>query len=323
MIRRDLLRAALLPAMLPLPAFAQASWPNRPIKIIVPFVPGSFTDASARLLGVELTELLGQQVVVENRGGAGGTLGTAVAARSAPDGTTLLLTDNSFAMSAGLYGNLPYDPLKDFVQISRIADSPSILLARSGLGVRSVAELVAKARARPSEITFGSGGQGSSAHLATEQLQIAANIRLLHVPFRGVAAAIAEVVAERVDVSIASLASGVAQVKGGALVGLAVSGTQRSPLLPEIPTFIEAGFPAYDMTYWWGVAAPAGTPPDIVARLNREIVAAAQRPRLREAFLAQGALAVTSTPDEMTQHVAREIATWREIIARAGVQQPA
>jgi tripartite-type tricarboxylate transporter receptor subunit TctC len=322
MKRRPLLASLLASAALPARGQAQSAddWPPATVRIIVPFAPGAFTDTCARLLGQELTELLRQQVVVENRGGAGGTLGASAAVRAAPDGLTLLLTDNSLAMSVSLYAGLPYDPLKDLAQISRVADSPSILLVRPGLGVRSVAELVELAKRRPGELTFGSGGQGSSAHLATEQLMQVAGIRMLHVPFRGVAVAISEVLAGRVDMSIASLASGVTHVNAGTLLGLGVTGAHRAAALPQVPTFIEASLPAYDMTYWWGLAAPVRTPAPIIAKLNREVGVALKQKRLQDAFAAQGAAAVHSTPEEMTAHLAREIATWREVVNRAGVR---
>jgi tripartite-type tricarboxylate transporter receptor subunit TctC len=289
------------------------------VRIIVPFAPGSFTDISARLIANELTEQLGQPVIVENRAGAGGTAGTTAVVRAAPDATTLLLTDTSLAISPGLYSSLPYDPLRDLAQISRIAVSPSMLLVRPTLGPRTLKELVALAKQKPGEISFGSGGPGSSAHLAMELLLNVTGITALHVPFRGVAAAIAEAVGGRVDMAIASLASGVAQVQGGTLIGLGVSGSERSALLPQVPTFIEAGVPDYDMSYWWGIAAPAGTPRELIERLNREIVRACGKPRLRDAFVQQAALPATTTPEEMTRHLEREIVTWREIIMRAKV----
>jgi tripartite-type tricarboxylate transporter receptor subunit TctC len=319
MNRRTLLLGAALAPLAASRAFGQAGWPDRLLRIVVPFAPGSFTDISARLVANELAEQLGQSVIVENRGGAGGTAGTTAVVRAAPDGYTLLLTDTSLSISPGLYPNLPYDPVRDLAQISRIADSPSILLVRPGLGPRTLAELVALAKQKPEEITFGSGGPGSSAHLAMELLLNVAGVRALHVPFRGVAAAIAEVVAGRVDMAIASLASGLAHVQAGTLLGLGVSGAQRSALLPQVPTFAEAGQGAYDMSYWWGIAAPAGTPPPLIERLNREVVRACAQPRLREAFLKQAAVAVTSTPQEMTRHLEREIGVWREVIVRAKV----
>ena len=317
--RALLLGAALAPWAAGRRAFGQANWPNQVIRIVVPFAPGSFTDVSARLVAHELTELVGQSVIVENRAGAGGTAGTLSVARAAPDGYTLLLTDTSLSISPGLYPNLPFDPIKDLAQISRIADSPSILLVRPGLGPKTLADLVALARQKPGEITFGSGGQGSSAHLAMELLLNVAGIKALHVPFRGVAAAIADVIAGRVDMAIASLASGVAHVKGGTLLGFGVSGDKRSDLLPDVPTFTEAGQPRYNMSYWWGIAAPAGTPRPIIERLHREIVKACAQPRLREAFLKSAALAVTSTPEEMTKFVVEEVGVWREVIKSANV----
>jgi tripartite-type tricarboxylate transporter receptor subunit TctC len=320
MNRRALLRAAVaFPALAPLAAFGQSGWPDHAVRIVVPFVPGSFTDVSARLIATELTEQLGQPVIVENRGGAGGTAGTTMVVRAAPDGYTLLLTDTSLAISPGLYANLGYDPVRDLAQISRIAVSPSMLMVRPSLGPKTLAELVALAKQKPGEISFGSGGPGSSANLAMELLLNVAGIQALHVPFRGVAAAIAEVIGGRVDMAIASLASGVAQVQGGTLLGLAVSGNQRSALLPQVPTFSEAGQPRYDMSYWWGIAAPAATPRAVIERLNREIVTACAKPRLREAFQQQAALPATSTPEEMTRHLESEIAVWREVIARAKI----
>jgi tripartite-type tricarboxylate transporter receptor subunit TctC len=231
----------------------------------------------------------------------------------------LLLTDTSLSSSPGLYPNLPYDPVRDLSQISRIALSPSILLVRNDLGPRTLAELIALAKQKPGELSFGSGGPGSSAHLAMELMLDAAGIRGQHVPFRGVAAAITEVMAGRVDMVIASLAAGLAQVNGGTLTGLAVSGDQRSALLPQVPTFAEAGLPAYDMTYWWGLAAPAGTPPEIITRLNREVSRACAQPRLRNAFAQQAATAAPSTPQEMSALLEREITLWKGVIARAKV----
>src|SRR5262245_3131611 len=198
MNRRTLLLGAALAPLASASAIGQAGWPNQVVRIIVPFVPGSFTDVSARLVAQELSDQLGQSVIVENRGGAGGTTGTLLVVRAAPDGYTLVLTDTSLSISPGLYPNLPYDPVKDLQQISRIADSPSLLMVRPGLGPKALSELVALAKQKPGEITFGSGGPGSSAHLAMELLLNVTGVTGLHVPFRGVAAAIAEVIAGRV-----------------------------------------------------------------------------------------------------------------------------
>ena len=317
--RTLLLGAALGPLAASGRAFGQANWPDRAVRIIVPFAAGSFTDVAARLVANELTEQLGQPVIVENRGGAGSTAGTLQVARAEPDGYTLLLTDISLSISPAIYPKLPYDPVRDLAQISRIADSPAILLVRPGLGVKTLADLVALAKQKPGELIFGSGGPGSSAHLAMELLLNVAGMQALHVPFRGIAAAIAEMIGGRVDMVIGSLASGIAQVQSGALLGLAVTGEQRSALLPNVPTFADAGQPGFNMPYWFGLAAPAGTPAQIIARLNREVVRACAQPRLRDAFAKQAAVAVTSTPTEMTEHLAREIAVWRDIVARANI----
>jgi tripartite-type tricarboxylate transporter receptor subunit TctC len=320
LIGRSLLAIALVSMLPAFPTQAQPGWPSKPLRIVVPFVPGSFTDVAARVIARELTEQLGQQVIVDNRGGAGGTLGTGIVAKAAPDGYTLLLTDNSFAISAGLYQKLPYDPFKSFVQVSQVAEAPSMMVARLQLPAKTLKEFVNLARAKPGELTFGSGGQGSSAHLATELFLNVAGIRLNHVPFKGVAASIIEVVSGRIDVSMASLASGMAQVSAGRIQGYAVSGRERSPLLPGVPTFAEAGFPGYDMSYWWGIAVPAGTPAQIVSRLNQEIVRAAAKPAVKESFLSQGARAITSPPAEISRRVSDEIKVWKSVIARAGVK---
>jgi len=299
---------------------AQPAWPSKPLRIVVPFAPGSFTDISARALAIELTGQLGQQVVVDNRGGAGGTIGTEAVARAAPDGYTLLLSDNSFTISPGLYAKLPYDPLTDFIHVSQIAESPSMMVGRLKPPVKTLKELVNLARAKPGGFTFGSGGQGSSAHLAMELFLNVAGVKMLHVPFKGVAASLVEVVADRIDLSIASLASGAPHVINERAQGLGVSGRERSSLLPGVPTFAEAGFPGYNMSYWWGIAAPIGTPPQIVSRLNREIARAADKPALKDVFQKQGAVAVTSSPADHTRRVNAEIQTWRDIIAKAGVK---
>ena len=300
-------------------AFAQANWPDRTIRIIVPFAAGSFTDVSARLLAAELSDQLGQSVIVENRGGAGSITGTAAVTRSPADGYTLLVTDTSLSTSPGLYKDLPYDPLRDLAQISRLATSPTILLVRPTLGLRSLPELIAYAKQNPGKLNFGSGGVGSSAHLGMELLLDTADIQAQHVPFRGVAAAISEAMAGRIDMVVASLASGVAQVKGSTLLGMAVTGEQRSPLLPDVPTFAQAGLPKYQMMFWWDFAAPAGTPPEILDRLNREVRRACTQPRLRDAFAQQAAAPAPTSPDEMRQILEQEILLWRGVIARANI----
>jgi tripartite-type tricarboxylate transporter receptor subunit TctC len=301
-------------------AQAQPSWPTKPLRIVVPFAPGAFTDVSARTLAIELTGQLGQPVIVDNRTGAGGTIGTEIVARATPDGHTLLLSDNSFTISPGLYAKLPYNPLKDFIHVSQIAESPSLMSGRAKLPAKTLKELVELARAKPGALTFGSGGQGSSAHLAMELFLNVAGIKMLHVPFKGIGPALAEAIADRIDVLISSLAAGAPHIQNERTRGYAVSGKARHPILPGVPTYAEAGYPKYDMSYWWGIAAPAGTPPAVVARLNQELARASAKPMLGDVYQKQGAVAVTSSPAEHTRRVNAEIQTWKDVIARAGVK---
>jgi tripartite-type tricarboxylate transporter receptor subunit TctC len=298
---------------------AQSDWPTRPLRIIVAFAPGSFTDVAARALGRELTEQLGQQVIVENRLGAGGTLGTHAAATATPDGHTLLLFDNSFAIWPRLYPKLPFDPVRDFAPVSLVAESPSMMVARPGLA-KALRELVEIARARPGKLTYGTAGQGSTAHLASALFLGVANVRMTHVPFKGVALAMADAMAGRIDVSIAGLASSMAQVRAGRLQGMAVTGRERSTLVPEVPTFAEAGFPDYRMIHLWGLAAPAATPARQVSRLNQETAHALHKTRLKDLFLSQGALATPSTAADLSRRMDEEIKLWSGVIEKNGVK---
>ena len=321
MIARFLLAALCGLAVLPdRTALAQPAWPARTIRIVVPFAPGAFTDLAARALAVEFSEQLGHQAVVENRGGAGSTLGTDMVAKAPADGYTLLVADNSLSISPGLYAKLPYDPLKDFVHVSLIAEVPAIMVARLDLAAKTPRELVELAQARPGMLTFGSGGQGSSAHLATELFLSGAKARMQHVPFKGVAVAIAEVVAGRIDLAVSSLGTPLSYVRSGRVRAIGVTGKERSPLLPDVPTFAEAGFPEFNMTYWFVLSVPVGTPPEIASRLRQEIIRATDKPRLKELFLSQGARPVTSAPGEFARQLADEIRVWKSVIEKAGVK---
>ena len=301
------------------PAFAQANWPNKVVRIVVPFAPGALTDVAARSIALELGEQLGQQFVVENKGGAGGTLGAADVAKSAPDGHTLVFTDNSYMISASLYPKLPYDPLKDLTPVTLAVDAPAIMVAKLDLPAKSLREMLDLAKAKPRTLTFGSGGQGSSAHLATELLFNQAGVELVHVPFKGVAAALAETVGGRIDVTISSVGGAVGHIKGGKVRPLALTGKERIALLPDVPTFAESGFPDYDMVYRFGMLVPAGTPPAIVSRLQQEIGKAVQKQKVRDFLATQGARPVGSSPAEYGAIIQREIGMWRGVIQKAGV----
>ena len=299
--------------------WAQA-WPTKTVRIVVPFAPGALTDIAARALALELSDQLGQQFIVENKGGAGGTLGTNDVARSPPDGSSFAFTDSSFMISAGLYPKLPYDPLKDLAPVTLAVEAAAILIARQDLPAKNVRELVALAKAKPRTLTYGSGGQGSSAHLAMELLLIQAGAEMVHVPFKGVAAAIADVLGGRIDVSISSVGAALGYVKGGKVRALAVTGKERLASLPEVPTFAESGFPDYDMVYRFGFLAPAATPPAIVTRMRDEVAKAGQRQRVRDLLAPQGARMVASTPAEYAAVIQREMRMWKSVIDKAGVK---
>ena len=299
--------------------WAQA-WPTKTVRIVVPFAPGALTDIAARALALELSDQLGQQFIVENKGGAGGTLGTNDVAKSPPDGSGFAFTDSSFMISAGLYPKLPYDPLKDLVPVTLAVEAAAILIARQDLPAKNMRELVALAKAKPRTLTYGSGGQGSSAHLAMELLLIQAGAEMVHVPFKGVAAAIADVLGGRIDVSISSVGAALGYVKGGKVRALAVTGKERLASLPEVPTFAESGFPDYDMVYRFGFLAPAATPPAIVTRMRDEVAKAGQKQRVRDLLAPQGARMVASTPAEYAAVIQREMRMWKSVIDKAGVK---
>ena len=298
---------------------ATPAWPTKPIRIVVPFGAGSFTDIAARTVGAELSTKLGQSIIVETKGGAGSTLGTDLVAKAAPDGYTFLVTDNSFAVSSALYEKLPYAP-KDLVQVSLLADAPAVLVGRPGLPAKTLKDMVELARSQPGKLTFGSGGQGSSAQLAMEAFLLQNKLELIHVPFKGIAPALMEVAADRVDIAISSVGTASAYLKDNRLLGLAVSSEKRHPNMPNVPTFTEAGFSNYKMMYWFGMMAPAGTPPAIIDRMQKEIVKAVATPKVVEVFAATGVRAIATSPATFTKMVQSETTLWSEVITRAKIK---
>lgn len=302
------------------PSIASAQWPSMPVKIMVPFAPGALTDLAARNIAAELSNQLGQQFVVENKGGAAGTIGTAEVAKARPDGHTLVFTDSSLTISPGLYKTLPYDVLRDLVPITVAVEAPAIIVARTGLGVRTLKEVVALAKAKPKALTFGSGGQGSSAHLATELFLTQAGIEMTHVPFRGVAAALTDTAGNQIDVTVSSLGGASGHVRGNRVVPLAVSGAKRSSIFPEVPTFAEAGFPEYDVVYRFGFLAPTGTPAAVITRLQEEIARAVKQPKVTAFLDSQGAIAVRIDGAAFGDLIRRELVMWKQVIDRAGVR---
>jgi len=305
----------LLPA-----ATAQNAWPSKPIRIIVPFAAGSFTETAARTVGAELSQQWGQPVIVETKGGAGSTLGTDMVAKAAPDGYTLLVTDNSFSVSSALYDKLPYDPDKDIIKISTVAEAPAVLMVKADAPYKSLKELVDQAQKSPKQLTYGSGGQGSSAHLATELFFMQTNSELTHVPYRGVAAALLDLMAGRIDVGLSSAGSAAQHIKGGKLRGLAVAGKERHPLIPDVPTFTEAGYGNYDMVYWFGLMAPAGLPPAVLARIQQGVARAVEQPKVIDVFAATGARAVARSSTDFSKKVQDESRLWKSVVIKSSIK---
>lgn len=283
-------------------AFAQ-DYPAKPVKVIVPFTEGSATDLFARIVSKKLSELWGQPVAVENRAGAGGTLGADVVAKSAPDGYTLLVNSSAHAANAALYSKLPYDPQKDFVEIAPIATQPFILVVGATSGIKSVSELVAMAKAKPGQIKFGSAGTGSGTHFCAEKFRLAAGIDVVHVPYKGGPEANAATIAGDVTYWFPPLAMALKNVKEGKLLALGVASAKRSGALPEAPTMAEAGVSLEDAN-WFGVWAPAGIPAGVADKLAKDVARAVASPDVREQLVKLGAEPMSMTPAEFTAHAA-------------------
>lgn len=310
--------AALIAAATPL-AMAQ-TYPAKPIRFIVPFAPGGGTDLLARAIGVRLTDVLGQPVVVDNRGGAGGVIGADLAAKAAPDGYTIVLgSPGPLTINPNLRPSIPYR-LKDFAPITLATISPFVLVVNPTLPVASVKELIALAKSKPGALNFGSGGNGSVAHLAGEQFKALAGVQITHVPYKGSNPSIIDLIGGQLQLVIDNLPVLVLHVRSGRLKALAVGIKKRSALLPEVPTMIEAGVPGYEASTAFGVLAPAGTPRAIIARLNREIVTILRAPDLIERFAALGLEAVGSTPDEYAAHLRAELARYGKLIKSIGLK---
>jgi tripartite-type tricarboxylate transporter receptor subunit TctC len=308
----------ILLAALGVPAIAQ-EYPARPVRLIVPFAPAGPTDIMSRAISEKFSARLGQQLVVDNRPGAGGGIGSELAARSAPDGYTLLLGHiGTHAINASLYSQLGYDPVKDFAPITMIATLPLGLWVHVSVPAHSVKELVALARAKPGSINFGSAGSGGPTHMAGEMLKSMARIEIVHVPYKGNAASLTDLIAGRVQMMFSNLLTAGPHARAGKLRGLAVTTAKRSPQAPELPTVAESGVPGYDLTPWYGLLLPAGTPRAIVTRLNREIGGILTAPDMVERFRTQGIDLVTSTPEGFSALIKSEIPKWRSVVKESG-----
>src|SRR5258705_832000 len=307
-------------AMLAALAHAQA-WPSKPIKWIVPFAPGGTTDILARTVGEKLTIALGQPVVVENKPGAGGGVGAEFTARSAPDGYTIMGgTISTHAINASLYAKLPYDPVKDFVAITLIARVPNLLVVNPTIPANNVAELIALMKANPAKYTFASSGNGTSQHLSGELFKAMAGVDMQHIPYKGSPPALQDVVGGQVTMTFDTITTAWPLAKAGKLRALAVTTAKRSAIAPDVPTLAESGLVGYEVGSWQGAFAPAGTPPEIVKRLNAEIVKIINMPDVREKLLALGAEPVGDTPEQFAAYVKTEGVKWSEVVKKSGAK---
>jgi len=299
---------------------AEPSYPARPLRFVVPFAAGAATDNLARMLGQRLAERLGQPVVVDNRPGGGGTVGTALVARASPDGHTLLMASPSLAINATLYRDLPFDAVRDLTAISHVVNLPNALFTYPGLPAANVNELIAYARRNPGKVTYGSGGVGNAAHLAMELLASKANIELVHVPYRGGALALTDIIAGRVAVMFISVYTAQAHVKSGKLKSLGVASLKRSAVVPDWPTLAETGLPGFEFNAWYGVMSAGAMPASLVTLLNREIVAIMRAPDISARVIAQGAEVVASSPEAFAHMVREEVAKWAPVVKASGAQ---
>ena len=310
----------LVAACLALACGAHAQgYPTKPIRLVVPYTPGASNDTLSRATAESMSPLLGQPIVIDNRPGAGGMIGAENAARSAPDGYTILNVQASFATNAAIRAKMPYDVHKDFAYVGMMAKSPMIVVVHPSMPVRTVRELVALAKKRPGELNYGSSGTGGSNHLATELFAKIAGIRVTHVPYKSIGPALTDLVGGHVQMVITSLPSALVQVKAGRLKALGVAGESRSVFAPEIPTVKEGGV-AYVSELWWGLAVPGRTPPEIVDRLSDTLRKAMQSPQLKQRYATEGAEAVPMTPQEFTKYVQTEVARWKQVVADAGLK---
>lgn len=301
------------------PAAAQ-QYPNRPIRFLVPFPPGGGNDIVGRVIAQKLAEALNQIVVVDNRGGAGGTLGTDLAAKAPADGHTMLINNISLAVNATLIPKLPYDTLKDLAPVSIIGRQPNIVVVHPGVKAKSVREFLDLARARPGQVNYGSGGVGTASHLATELLQLTTKTSMTHIPYKGLGPALVDLMGGRVEMIISTMASALPQLKSGKLRPLAVTTVKRSAFFPEVPTMIEAGVAGYDFTTWYALMVPAATPRPVVARLNGELAKIAAAPAVKEQFSAQGLETAHTSAEEARAYLKSEVEKWGKVIKASGAR---
>jgi len=319
--RAALSLAATLAILAPHAARAADAYPAKPVRFVVAFPPGGGTDIIARSIAQKLAERIAQQVVVDNRPGAGGNIGTDIVAKSAPDGYTMLMgSAGPLAINASLFGKMPFDPIKDLAPVTLAASTPNVLVVHPSLKAATVEELIALAKARPGEINFASSGHGTPAHLAGELFDSMAGVKMVHVPYKGAAPALADLLGGQVQLMFSTMPPALPHVKDGKLRALAVTSAKRSPAAPDLPTLDEIALPGFEANTWHGVVVPAGTPRAIIARLNREIVAILHLPDVVERFSSQGAEALGSTPEEFAAYIRSETLKWAKVVRDSGAK---
>ena len=297
-------------------------YPVKSIRLVVPFPPGGGNDTIARLLGQKLAPALGQQVLVDNRPGAGGTIGAEIAAKSPPDGYTLFLAGvASHGINPNLRKRLPYDPVRDFSGVSLIASAPLLVVVHPSLPVASIKQLVALAKARPGAVNYASNGSGSSSHLAVELFAMTTGTVMTHIPYKGVALALTDLMSGQVQVAFSSAVSMLPHVKAGKLRAIAMTGAKRSQAIPDIPTVAEAGVPGYETGSWYGIVAPAKTPRPVIERLSREIATATRSAEISGRLVDEAVIPIGSTAEEFDAHIRRELARWAKVIAKARISE--
>lgn len=300
-------------------AMAQ-SYPTKPIRLIVPLAPGGPSDILARTVAQKLTESLGQPVVVDNRSGAGGSLGTEIAVKSPPDGYTIILVSNSLSINPSLYPKLPYDPVRDLQPIALLAEAPYMLVTHPLLPVKSVKGLIALAKARRGQLNYASGGSGTGPHLAMEVFKLMAGIDMTHIPYKGAGPAMIDLIAGQAQVMFANIIASLPFIRSGRMKALAVSSAKRSPAAPEIPAVAESGLAGFNESGQHGILAPAGTPREVVQRLNAEIVKALNLPEIKERLASEGAAIVGSTPEHYAAVIRSDVAKWAKVIKSSGIR---
>ncbi len=301
-------------------AVAAERFPERPVRMIIPYAPGGTTDLVGRIVGQQLSVFWKQTVVMDNRLGAGGNIATELVAKAVPDGYTLLLNTAAIVIAPSVYKGLPFDPIKDFVPISKLGVSPALVLVSLRVNANSIAELIALAKAQPGKLNFGSSGTGASLHLATELFKTMANVDMIHIPYKGSTPALVDLMGGQIQILFDALATALPLAKAGKVKALAVTTAQRSAFAPDMPTVSESGVPGYEFSFWYGIFAPAKTPAAVVTQLNRDIVKVVEAPATKEQLAVHGVTAASSSLSQYAAEVKNELRTWADVAKGAGIK---